>query len=402
MKLVRRSELPAYSKADLPVSKSLANRVLVAAAVAGKPITNEAFITAAEDTNYLLTALSDNDNHRIYIGDGAAPLRFILAYRAAINKPCRISGSPGLMKRPLEPLLDVLHSCGARFLSEADDIVLYQGMTHFGHVSVDTSHSSQYASALMLIAPLFHGTKEITFTGDPVSGPYLTMTAGIMGKLGVHAEVTAAGVRIAPGQYVIPDNLILEKDWSAAAFFYALAACAPDLTIMLTGLTPSSLQGDSVVSDWFEQLGVQSEQTAEGMVIRQHHAPVQSLRLDFTDYPDTAPAVMAACALLKIHGQFTGLEHLRVKESDRLKAMADNLQRFGVTLSEEHGVWTLNPDGLHFPSEVEINTYHDHRMAMAMSLFGLHTTVSIDDPACVGKSFPAFWKIWSNWFDLSD
>lgn len=402
MKLVRRSELPAYSKADLPVSKSLANRVLVAAAVAGKPITNQAFTTAAEDTKFLLTALSDNDNHHIYIGDGAAPLRFILAYRAAINKPCRISGSPGLMKRPLEPLLEVLHSCGARFVREGNDIILYQGMTHFGSVRVDTSHSSQYASALMLIAPLFHGTKEITLTGNHVSGPYLAMTAGIMETLGVHAEVTAAAVRIAPGPYIIPEHLSLEKDWSAAAFFYALAACEPGLAILLSGLTPSTLQGDSVVSGWFEQLGVQSGQTAEGMVIRQHHAPVQSLRLDFTDYPDTAPAVMAACAMLKIQGNFTGLEHLRVKESDRLMAMTENLQQFGVILSEDHGTWTLNPDGLHFPEEVEIKTYHDHRIAMAMSLFGLKTTVSIDDPACVGKSFPSFWKLWSNWFDLSD
>ena len=401
MKLVRLPELPRASCVSLPVSKSLSHRVILATRLAGHDPSTLTGLSESEDSRYLLRAVMADDEVNIHIGEGAAPFRFFLAYRAARNLPCRITGSSALMSRPILPLLYALEDAGAGLILEDQSVLLTRGMQRFGRIRLESNVSSQFASALMLVAPLFHGEKTIEFEGSPASLPYLEMTAAVMQSFGIETLIHRQGIGIRPGQYRMPETLPLEADWSAAAFFYSLALSLPETTIQIPGLKEHSLQGDRVAASFYQKLGVYTTFNPDGAEIAARiPANTQIIHeFDLRNHPDLAPALIAACAFTGAKARFSGIGNLMHKESDRLQAMNSNLNTFGVRINRiSDDAAEIDASGIRFPETAEIQTYHDHRIAMAMAIFALKTELTYDDPACVAKSFPGFWEQWSHWF----
>lgn len=374
---------------------------MMAARMAGANPSALAGLSDSGDTTHLLMALMADDQINIYIGEGAAPLRFFLAYRAARNLPCRITGSSALLSRPLLPLLYALEDAGAGLIIDEHAVLLTRGMQRFGRLRLEPQVSSQFASALMLVAPLFHGEKSMVFEESPASLPYLEMTAAVMRSFGVETVIHDSGIDIRPGEYRMPEVLPLEADWSAAAFFYSLALCIPGTNIHMSGLKESSLQGDRMAAILYQKLGVDTTFSHDGAAILAKRPVAAHIiyEFDLRDQPDLAPALMAACAFTGTRARFRGIENLVYKESDRLHAMDVNLKAFGVHMNRisDHEV-EIDASDIRFPDSAVIQTFHDHRIAMAMAVFALKTELTFDDAACVNKSFPGFWHEWSHWF----
>lgn len=388
--------LSSRKSISLPASKSVANRALIICKAAGLPFDKIENLPAATDTQNLKNALLNAELSSYSLADGAAPFRFFTAYKAALNQPCFITGTDVLLQRPILPLIDALQNCGADITLEPKGIRIISGMKTFSSLEMDAAQSSQFASALMMIAPLFPGEKQILFKSPPSSLPYLQLTAGIMKDFGVNADVTQQKVVIPEGSYQAPPIFHVEADWSAAAFFFSRAAVSPNETFILKNLNEKSAQGDKAAIQAFARLGVEATFIGEDCHIQKKHEAETEPVFDVRDTPDMAPAIIAACAFLRISAKFYGLENLRFKESDRILAMNQNLKQVGAELIGHSDVY-----GLCYPasppaigSKLFIHTFSDHRIAMAMSLFMLQFQLEINNQACVAKSFPDFWEVW--------
>lgn len=383
----------------IPYSKSISNRVLVASKLAGIDVHSLDRLSDSDDTRQLLAALQSDTEFDLFINEGAAPLRFLLAYRAAKNLPCTIHCGSRLLQRPIQPMLDSLQSMGAEINLTSNTLTLLKGISRFHEVEIEASQSSQFGSALMLIAPLFPGEKRIRLTGNMASTSYLLMTAEVMRKFGVDCEIDSNIICISASSY-LPQPANIEKDWSATAFIYALVSVfgGPPTTIL--GLSDKSLQGDRQVAEMFRELGVETDFRADGIVIQKTGSVKQHATFDFTDCPDLAPPILSACGVLGVDVKIKGLENLRFKESDRIDAMKSNLNKFGKTLKQNGEFWGIEnkaplPVGL-----VQIDDFNDHRIAMAFSVFTKTNDIQIQNRNCVNKSFPGFWKECQHWFTI--
>lgn len=399
MKLHKKTELPELVSVTLPGSKSISLRALMVSALCDFPISQLTGLSDSDDTHYLASALSHSNQTIHSFGDGATPLHFFMAYAAARNLKCVLTGSERLMQRPHEDLADLLRQCGAIINVNPQEIVIEKGIQSFKSIVADATRSSQHISSMMLLAPLFPGRKSIILKGKPASYPYLQLTAEILRVFGIKADVTTKSINIEAGQYKAPVTFRIEPDWSAAAFFYSLVACQPGIRILLTNLTLLSIQGDAAVAKFYEELGVTSIQTDEGVLITNNGIRNPSPVFDLLHHPDCAPALLASCAFLGINASFLGLENLAIKESHRLQAMKENLAQIHVEINNFDGMHTL---ACHPKSNnpLFVRTYNDHRIAMAMAVFGLSHSLSIDNPDCINKSFPGFWQHWAHWFHI--
>ena len=399
MKLHKKTELPELISVTLPGSKSISLRALLLSALCDFPISQLTGLSDSDDTRYLASALRNPNHTNHSFGDGATPLHFFMAYAAARNLRCTLTGSERLMQRPHEDLADLLRQCDAIINVNSQEIVIDKGIQTFKSIIANATRSSQHISSMMLLAPLFPGRKSIILTGKPASYPYLQLTAEILRVFGIDAEVTTKSVTIEAGQYKAPDTFRIEPDWSAAAFFYSLVACQPCISILLTNLTLVSIQGDIAVAKFYEELGVTSIQTEEGVLISNNGIINPRPVFDLLHHPDCAPALLASCAFLGLNASFLGLENLAIKESNRLQAMKENLAQIHVALNNHDGMQTL---ACHKKSNnaIIVKTHNDHRIAMAMAVFGLRHILSIDKPECINKSFPGFWRQWSYWFNI--
>ena len=383
----------------LPASKSISNRVLVAAKLAGIDLNTIDGLSESDDTRQLFEALESDSKTNLCIKDGAVPLRFLLAYRAAKNLPCTIQCGERLLQRPIQPMINSLKSMGAEIELMQNTLTLHKGISGFSEVEIEASQSSQFGSAFMLIAPLFPGEKKIRLTGTIASATYLQMTAKVLKEFGIDSVIDGSEIRISYGAY-LPQKIQIEKDWSAAAFIYALVAVFDGPETIISGLSEDSLQGDIQVTEIFRELGVETIFTANGIIIRKTGSVKRYINFDFEDCPDLAPPVLTACAALEIDVKIRGLENLRFKESDRIDALKSNLNKFGKDLKQDGECWILEsklpmPSGL-----IQIDDYNDHRIAMAFSVFTRMNNIQIQNPDCVNKSFPGFWKECKPWFNM--
>ncbi len=392
----------------LPSSKSLSNRLLII-----KSLCEDDFkihnLSESDDTKILDGCLQNIDTWRVFdVNDAGTPLRFLTAAFAISQGNRLLTCSSRMSERPVAPLVDALNVLGAkiRYFDKKGfpPLVINGSEIRGGKIAVDAGISSQFISALLLIAPVLPEGLEITLKNPVASAPYIRMTLGLMEHFGIVSEWKDDIIKIKPQKYQAKDYTV-EADWSAAAFWYEIAALADEAEIELFGLTKDSLQGDSAVAEFFRKLGVQTSYLSDSIKLTKCYEKVNSLDLDFFDVPDMFPAVMATCAALNISCRFTGIQNLTLKESDRVRAMATELEKFGyffkwdkkdVLVSENN----CKPDVV---KNIFCNTYNDHRIAMSLaplSLLGFN--LSLDNASCVAKSYPTYFDDLQNaGFDIA-
>lgn len=377
----------------LPSSKSLSNRALVIQALTGKPGTVEN-LSEAHDT-VLMQRLLHTPAEVIDAEDAGTVMRFLTAFYAVTGRRCTLTGTARMQKRPISELVEALRKLGAHIDYAAAEG--YPPLRLGGFESQQTDHlsirgdiSSQFISALMMIAPVLPRGLTLALTGKVASRPYLEMTAALMRHFGATVAVDEAVVRIGPGTYrAIP--YVVEPDWSAASYWFSFAALARQADLLLPRVSPQSLQGDRVITGIMKNLGVIATVAPEGLRLTGGGAKASELSVDFSDCPDLAQTVLPACAALGISGAFTGMESLRIKETDRILALQQELAKIGAVLEDQGSRWRLAP-GMKLPESVSFATYEDHRMAMGFAPLATRTRVTIDDRAVVKKSYPSFWE----------
>lgn len=377
----------------LPSSKSESNRVLVIDALTkGKnKITN---LAEARDTQTMIHLLKKNPPV-FDVLDAGTTMRFLTAYSVITNQNKVMTGTPRMCERPIGILVDALRSIGAEihYLGvEGYPPLAIHGLTNqtSDKVKIRGDVSSQYISAMLMIAPILPLGLEIELEGKVGSRTYIEMTLELMAQFGILYDWIGNKISVAHQAYQ-PTTFAVESDWSGASYWFSLLACADSGTFFLEGLKENSLQGDSKVVEIMDHLGVKST-FKEGGVLLQKQAVKGLKNWDFTHCPDLAQTIAVTCAILGQDAIFTGLESLKIKETDRILALQKELAKFNADLKEiKPEVYQVIPS-VTMPAVVEINTYDDHRMGMAFMPLLTKTQVLIEDPAVVNKSYPSFWK----------
>jgi len=410
MHLVKHSHQSVNCQVTLPLSKSIINRLLAIHHFSGgEPIST--LLSESSDTVAMQTLLREIGNKNSYsdsiteinVGNAGTVMRFLTAVLAVTSGKWLITGTERMQQRPVKPLTDALQSLGADMIFKGKPgyppvIINGNPLLKGGMVKLDASISSQFISAMMMLGPALADGIAIELTGDITSESYIRMTQALMQKAGADVSFNGNLVTVKAGNYKQFDfSSIVEPDWSAAAFWYQVAAFDPTADIVLEGLRQESVQGDAVLPAIFENLGVKSVFTEEGLHLSKSGQPTQhEFDYDFTNCPDLAQAVIVCCAALGVKGRFTGLKTLRVKETDRIAALSNELTKLTykvrvvgdeIELSGEKNV--VIPTA----APVVVNCYDDHRMAMAFApLAVLRNDIYLDEPWVVRKSYPGFWK----------
>ena len=340
--------------------------------------------------------------------DAGTVMRFLTAYLAVTGWCGELTGTPRMQERPIAVLVGALRQAGAAIAYVDNDG--YPPLRLGGFAPVTTANagpmrlsvrgnvSSQYISALLMVGPYLPGGLELTLTGPVGSRPYIDMTIALMARFGApcQANADATQLTVPAGCYQAADYSV-ESDWSAASYWYALVALGlVGSEITLPGLRRHSLQGDQAIAGIMAHFGVETTYlpAEEGVQLRQGPRPggPNILRLDFTDCPDLAQTVAVVAAALALPVDMTGLESLRIKETDRITALQTELAKFGGDLQEvEAGVFRAVSDGFHVAGQT-VATYHDHRMAMAFAPLALRGPLVVAAPQVVRKSYPQFWS----------
>jgi len=378
---------------SLPSSKSLSNRALILNALSSAP-GNLENLSSARDTK-LMQALIHTPDQVINVMDAGTTMRFLTAYFGITDQHKVLTGTDRMKERPLHLLVNALRSLGVTIdYLEKDGFppIETKGFSQqrTNHLAIRGDVSSQFISALMMIAPVLPQGLTLTLEGKVGSWPYLRMTAALMGMFGVEPTILGQQIKIQPGTYQ-PTHYKVEADWSAASYWFAVAALATEAAILLPGVTSQALQGDRIIVDIMQPLGVNADFRQDGMMLTKGSASTSQLVWDFSDCPDLAQTVLPVCAARNIPGEFTGLESLRIKETDRIHALQQELQKLGATLSENSGRWYLQPGPLP-EGKLFFNTYHDHRMAMGFAPIATLREITIQSPDVVNKSYPTFWS----------
>jgi|AntRauTorcE11898_2_1112593.scaffolds.fasta_scaffold00222_3 3-phosphoshikimate 1-carboxyvinyltransferase len=386
---------------ELPASKSITNRLLIIRALCDTPFTVENISDAADSQN-LQDNLQQIQKHSqatltIDVGPAGTNMRFLTALLAVQPGTFVIKGSARMHQRPVAPLVEALRQLGAQITyleKKGYPPLKIEGATLPGNkVTMASDVSSQFISALMMIGPVMPEGLTIVLSGEKVSFSYIAMTQKLMQQCGARLEMAQDTIQIKNSKYHRSSPLRVESDWSAASYWYGMLAIAPQGSLKLNGLKEDSLQGDAVLHDWMKDFGIQTTFAGEAAWLEKNHSQKPAgFSKDFLLCPDLAQTFMALAAALEVHARFSGLRTLRIKETDRLKAMKSELKKFGVQLQISGDQVEIIPQKL-IESHQSIKTYHDHRMAMALTMLAVRTgEVIIENPGVVEKSYPGFWK----------
>jgi len=378
----------------LPSSKSESNRALIINAFANGKLYN---LSEARDTQTMMHLLQ-SDAEELDVLDAGTTMRFLLAYFALTNQKKILTGTPRMCERPIGILADALMEIGAeiKFLEKKG----YPPVQTLGFSRQKTNEifirgdvSSQYISAIMMLAPELPEGLTIQLEGKVASRPYIIMTLELMKKFGADIEFTDQNrIIIQPGNYK-SSEFAIESDWSGASYWFSFVALAEKAEVILSGLKQESLQGDNRIIEIMEPLGVRASFIKPGLFLTKK-ASESVLKYDFSNCPDLAQTVAVTCAAKGIQGEFIGLESLRIKETDRIAALQNELRKIGAQLEDINGnLWILHPaKNLRVQNNLTIETYDDHRMAMAFAPLATLSEISILNPSTVDKSYPSFWK----------
>ena len=383
---------------NLPSSKSISNRVLIINALTRNPLPVHN-LSDSDDTEVMKKAFTAGTSH-IDIGHAGTAMRFLTSYLATKTGEWELTGSERMKERPIGILVNALRELGADITfpeKEGFPPLKIRGKKLTGRcVELDGSVSSQYISALLMIAPTLKGGLVLNLKNEITSAAYIELTLSLMKKFGVESRWDGKKIEV-PEQNYQPCEFSVEADWSGASYWYQLLALAETGDVFLENLRLDSRQGDANIADWFGEFGITSEQKKTGVQLTK--IPIsdpEKMELDFIENPDIAQTMACLCVSKKIPFRFSGLKTLKIKETDRIAALQKELAKFGAVLTEPASgelVW----DGVIHDRLIEdtpvINTYHDHRMALAfapMALSGIQ--LRIDDPEVVSKSYPGYWN----------
>ncbi|MCU0446568.1 MAG: 3-phosphoshikimate 1-carboxyvinyltransferase [Microscillaceae bacterium] len=402
-------ELPIQGKIALPSSKSESNRALIIQALAqfqsGQMIDVQN-ISTARDTQTMLRLLQSSAEV-LDVLDAGTTMRFLTAYLAVTTNTTKtLTGTPRMCERPIGILVEALQQLGFSIDYGQNEgfpplkihpTTSQPNKTRFLQIRGDVS--SQYISALLMIAPLLPEGLELKLLGKIGSRPYIEMTLAQMQHFGIAHTWHEQTIAI-PAQTYQAQSYAVESDWSGASYWYSVISLALHSEIELLGLKSESLQGDSVIVDIMGHLGVRTQFTATGAKLTCKPIQLnQAFEWDFTACPDLAQTVLALGAVKRIPMLVKGLESLKIKETDRVQALQNEIRKFGCELHEEYGYWSLRfgawadtPPIAEAQKPILIETYDDHRMAMAFAPLALVHLLKIENPSVVNKSYPSFWR----------
>lgn len=386
---------------SLKGSKSISNRVLMIKELSGSNCAIQN-ISSSDDTQNMQFNLDMISNCSISgipmivdTRNAGTVSRFLAAFLIFREGMWLLTGTKRMRERPVVGLFDGLRMLAADISYVSDEGSLPVRIVGKdivgGQIEIDASKSSQFISALMLIGPYLDKGIKIKFIGSPVSFPYIEMTQKLMQKFGAHVELNNESVTVLRGKYGFHQYSV-EADWSSASYWYEVAALADSAKIFLPGLYKNSLQGDSVLVDVYEKLGVNTIFHQDRIELQKTESVVDSFSYDFSGCPDIVPAVMATCAALKIESVFKNIGHLAFKESNRIEALALELKKVGALLKKEGENHILIPDYYSVANELKFSSYDDHRIAMCLAPLVLkYGNVEISNPEVVKKSYPGYW-----------
>lgn len=402
-----RYRITAPSRIDttikLPASKSISNRALIISALAGVK-TMPRNISNCDDTEVIVRALRDNP-YEIDIKAAGTAMRFMTAYLAVTPGEHVITGTERMKHRPIKVLVDALRYLGAdiEYIGEEGfpPLKIRGKALDGGSIEIPGDVSSQYVSALLMIAPMLNGGLELHLTGNIISRPYIDLTIHTMHDYGARVEWTDVDTIVTEPTGYREREFIIENDWSGASYWYETLALMGDResSIRLPGLIDSSRQGDSGVRYLFSMLGVKTsfedgiKTKPTTVTLKTMRSMLPKLDFDFSGQPDLTQTLVVTCAAMNIPFHFTGLATLRIKESDRIEVLKREMRKLGFVIREENNSELLW-DGERCEATMEpIDTYEDHRMAMAFAPAAVKFPgLRINNPEVVTKSYPNFWK----------
>lgn len=379
----------------LPASKSMSNRALIlnALSLSSYPIRN---LSDCEDTQVLIDAFNSKSNQFDIKAAGTA-MRFLTAFLAGMEGEWIIKGSKRMHERPIYPLVETLMALGAEI-----DYLEREGYPPLrikgrrlkgGEVYLSGNISSQFISALLMIAPLMENGLVMHIEKEIVSKPYIHLTLSMMEKCGVQVKWDGNDITVKPQRYNAVE-FVVEPDWTAASYWYEMVSLIPGAEVTLKGLERNSLQGDANVTNLFIDLGVTTEYMSDGIIIRNTKKRTKKFFHDFVNEPDLAQTFAATCCFMGVPFLFSGIQSLKIKETDRVAALINELKKLGYLLKENE-IGMLEWDGERCLPEKDpaIDTYDDHRMAMSLAPGAIVSgSLMINDPKVVSKSYPDFWN----------
>ena len=379
---------------NLPASKSISNRALILNALSYSPHEVEN-LSDCDDTRVMVNVFDSNSNY-FDVGAAGTSMRFLTAFLAKTEGEWTITGSERMKQRPIRILVDALNQLGGKveYIENKGfpPLKIFGSALTGGEISLNGGISSQYISALMMIAPYMQKGLKINLQGNVISTPYILMTKKMMEDFGVKIDFSGDKISIRP-QIYNPVRFRVESDWSAASYWYEILSLSGKGKIRLKGLKKESYQGDSEIAEIFKSLGVTTEYAEDGVILLPNKETlVKNFFLDFTNIPDLAQTVAVTCCLKDITFIFSGLQSLKIKETNRIEALIHELRKLGYVLHEPaEGTLAWNGEKCTADEDPVISTYEDHRMAMAFAPAALLQSVTIRNPSVVSKSYPNFW-----------
>lgn len=389
---LQKPRAPISTKIRLSSSKSESNRALIINAVSGNKC-HLYNLSDARDTQTMQRLLQIPDQ-TLDVLDAGTTMRFLVALKTLQGEHRILTGTERMQERPVKILVDALRALGGQIdylKNEGYPPIEIKGFSpKTNKIQIQGDVSSQYISALLMVSPLLPNGLELELTGKVASRPYIEMTLDLMKHFGVSHVWEGNTIKVAKQQYTANEYTI-ESDWSGASYWFSVVALAEKAEIELLGLKQHSLQGDSAIVKIMDSFGVASSFTAEGILLKKKEAQ-QEVTVDFSDCPDLAQTVVACAAVKGIHLKCKGIESLRIKETDRIAALQNELKKFNAEFKEIGEGWFEVIPSNNIPKLVEIETYDDHRMAMAFAPLAFVAELDVLEPHVVRKSYPGYWE----------